>query len=219
MHTIDHVAQISVDPVLAQNELGALQRLAVGMDDLAKVVGESEERVASMFPVGSARVAMFGGLPGLTASEDRLITSRFHWYSVSAYSYARLVGFLKLVASDDFPLAARYDPEKFKEIDRECSAYVASVPELEALVKWRHKVGAHFALTGPRSDDNRAALDGSIMPPIVFAEGRYRAAVWLVPVTSPGEKPQSPIPSWSLTEVHAALSRRYAPRPPTPPAR
>ena len=202
------------------NELRSLSYLSVGLSYLAHQVRSVEKEVLERLPESSSHF-IYGDAPDLEGVPQDLVACSFHWYSVSAYNYVLLVGWLTQ--------GRTYDLAK---------QYVESViPEVYG---WRNKVGAHFARAYPREGrhaDSEADLSWSVLFPIAF-EGE---AFFTDPlrVTLSSKEPRNPPPpgvagwrwrllmnsgrrtvksiqgmKWSLTQVHQRLSSRYGfPRP------
>jgi hypothetical protein len=107
---------------------------------------------------------------------------------VSVCNYARLVGWLGL----------GQEPGK-------AATYVRrTVP---AVLAWRNKVAAHFALTDPRTDDSPADLESSTMFPVGLEDTLFVAQPLVLSKSGRTAKPLK----WSLTHVHEDLTRRYWP--------
>jgi hypothetical protein len=116
----------------------------------------------------------------------------FQWYAVSAYNYARLVGWL-----------ATRDKKYIKD-------YVKRV--MPRIAEYRHKIAAHFAITQPRGDSDADQI-ASIMTNIVYANQHLLAGALSEILTD--EKGNEDIAknktSWSLTKSHLELIPRYWP--------
>jgi len=123
------------------------------------------------------------------------LSCAFQWYTVSAYNYVRLVGWL-----------ATKDPGF-------TSLYVQRV--IPKVTNYRHKVAAHFAITDPRND-NEADLISSINTNIIYAYGYLRAGAMSEIITDEkgNDLEVSKTISWSLTKTHDALIPRFWPNGP-----
>jgi len=136
---------------------------------------------------------MFGNAPQLHGIPQHLVACAFHWYSVTACNYVRLVGWL--VNGGDTAKATEYLKHVLPEV------YV-----------WRNKVGAHFARTFPRGKDTPADLAKSVMFPISFDDDAFYAGSLVLVMTSKGQRSSSRKDMrWSLTHTHQQLSTRYWP--------
>ena len=128
------------------NELRSLSYLSVGLSYLAHQVRSVEKEVLERLPESSSHF-IYGDAPDLEGVPQDLVACSFHWYSVSAYNYVLLVGWLTQ--------GRTYDLAK---------QYVESViPEVYG---WRNKVGAHFARAYPREGrhaDSEADLSWSVL--------------------------------------------------------
>jgi hypothetical protein len=120
------------------------------------------------------------------------LCSMFQWYAVSACNYARLVGWL------------------VKQDSQFAISYVKEV--MPKLYKYRNKVAAHFALTKPDKDDNEADQEASIRAHIcIKGKHIYLAAISPVIQIEGKEVSSNQKFSWSLTQVHKLLIKRYWP--------
>jgi hypothetical protein len=136
---------------------------------------------------------MFGNAPQLQGIPQDLVACAFHWYSVTACNYARLVGWL--VNGGDIAKATEY----LKHV-------------IPGVYVWRNKVGAHFARTSPRKEDTPADLAKSVIFPISFDDDAFYASSLVRGMSSRGQKSSSRKDMrWSLTHTHQELARRYWP--------
>ncbi len=135
----------------------------------------------------------------------------FHWFGVSVYNVARLAGFVRGLAKKEFTRADLQDASRFNAVRASVNAYVKSLPELAAVLVWRHKVGAHFAITAPQDGDNIATLDMSVTFPVTFTNGRYYVGELVMMQKNHAGIFTSEIPTWSVTEVFEAIIPRYWP--------
>lgn len=209
--TLDTVAAVKIDAADYFNECRTLRFLSVGLARIADILGRREQAWENATG-GKVKFHAYGR--DIDGSRDNLdlIACLFHWFGVSLVNYARLVGFISGLSNNRFSRADLSDPSKFKTIRSVVDMYVKGVSELDAVLKWRHKVGAHFAITAPRSDDNVATLDMSVMFPVTFTNGRYRVGELSLTRTIAGVSHTSEIPCWSVTEVFESLLPRYWPR-------
>ena len=196
------------------NELGSLGYLSTGLSYLNAQVRNAETEVLSRVPQNES-VFVFGKGPPLGGAPQELVACAFHWYSVTACNYVRLVGWLGSGGDD-----------------REARAYLKRV--LPEVTRWRNKVGAHFAQTDPRRDDSPADLAASIMFPISFDEDAFYAGSLTLTLgtSSQAGGEATEIPNWrrrllgglgvkgsrsrtdmrwSLSNTHRQLASRYWP--------
>jgi len=196
---LDHIDGITVPGGVFRepaNEYCALICLSEGMRYLYHQVKRCEEVVERRVnPQGNLKVAGFGNLPEFHDLPMPLLICSFHWYAISACQYVRTVG----------AIAHSQDQTRAKPPD-----YVKSIiPEVLA---FRNKVAAHFAWATKNERDNDAERLASILPPLVFADGRFIASGYTVTLRRSGKTTDSrTIAGWSLTEVHERMIARYWP--------
>lgn len=122
-----------------------------------------------------------------------LIACSFHWYSVSACDYVRLVGWMT------------HDESGTKARD-----YVKRV--IPQVYLWRNKIGAHFSRSQAWTGDNEADKYLSVMNPIEYYLGSFHAGSAVLTIISNEVKSISKQGMmWSLTETHKMLASRYWP--------
>ncbi len=213
---IDHIDNLELqDEVVEQhfNEIGSLQYLSTGLNFLNAQVQKIEAEVIARLPDDQI-VIMAGNAPELEGIPQDLVACAFHWYSVTACNYVKLVGWL--THGGDSHQAGEYLRRVLPEV------YV-----------WRNKVGAHFARIDPHKEDSPADVAWSVMFPTGFEEGSF----WTDPIKlmfASGERKPAPpgvadwrwrllamsgrkITSsrgdmkWSLTATHQHLTARYWP--------
>lgn len=177
-------------------EIMALNRLAEGMFWLYEKVLRLENRVkraANRKKTPDGKVIYAGFLSDFVPKENLgFLSSAFHYYAVSACSYAQLAGWLSYKNTND---AKKY-----------------MVRVLPRLSLFRNKVAAHFAKTDPRKSDTMADLTASVMTQIVYSQGYLMAgALTLERETSNLSELPSKDYSWSLTLAREQLKERYWP--------
>ncbi|MCP4139200.1 MAG: hypothetical protein GY755_02725 [Chloroflexi bacterium] len=164
----------------------ALARLADGMILLHREVMKLQQKVHRKALKENTTTdfteQLFGNYP------KGYLSCIFQWYAVSACSYGQLVGKLKTG-----------DEQKAK-------AYVKTV--MPRLRDYRNKVAAHMAFADPFKDDNPADLASSLFTQIIYHNERLCAGALTVDVQSVSVSKNL---SWSLTEKHTQLSKRYWP--------
>ncbi len=198
------------------NELRALKRLWIGLSTLNQYVQSMEAVARERLGVGSRGskdVHIYGNSPRLEGIPQDLIACVFDWYSVTACTYIRTVGWLANAG------------DKVKAVE-----YLKAV--MPEVYLWRNKVGVHFALTDPLPEDNLADQAKSVMFPISFDEDAFYAGSLGLTLVSGGEERPKPEGiadwrwrllgmsgrnrstsrkdmRWSLTHTHQSLSLRY----------
>lgn len=210
MITFDYIDKISLDSNQCFNESRTLHILFVGLLQIADSL-KQREAAWDQQNAGGAKFQIYGLDMDGTKSRLDLIACYFHWFGVSICNYTRLIGFIRGLSVGDFSRSDLKDATRFKSISKSIDHYVQNVPELASVLAWRNKVGAHFAITDPRKEDNVATLDMSVMFPVTFTNGLYRVGeLTLTKKTSTGTH-TSNLPCWSLTEVFESLILRYWP--------
>ena len=194
------------------NELRSLEYLATGLNLLNAQVRRIETRVVAR--IKGLRVEMFGNAPELEGLPQDLVACAFHWYSVTVCNYVLLVGWL--LNKGDTKAAKKYQDSVLGNV-----------------LRWRNKVGAHFAQADPHKDDTPAALSQSVMFPIGFRDDAFYSPPFTLTLSSenqenpkpngnadwcwrllrrckPGTSRSGPEMTWSLTRTHRELSERYS---------
>lgn len=209
--TLDSTIGLSVNEKDHFNEIHTIRTLSVGLRTIADQI-KTRERAWETQTAGKVKFHVYGlDIDGTKRNLDILVCL-FHWFGVSLCNYARLVGFIRGLDCGDFARSDLKDSAKFKDIKKSVNSYVRGVCELSAVLKWRNKVGAHFAITSPQADDNKATLDMSVMHPVTFTNRRYRVAELTLTYAGASTAPESSeIPQWSVTEVFESLIPRYWP--------
>lgn len=210
---IDNLELQHADTERYYNELRSLNYLSVGLSFLNAQIQQIESEVSAKLPENQI-FEMYGNAPELEGVPQDLVACAFHWYSVTACNYVRLVGWL--VSAGDSQKAFEY----LKQV-------------LPTVYRWRNKVGAHFARVIPNRNDTPADLAKSVMFPIGFSDDAFYADPLVVTLASGEPKPKPPGMSdwrwrhlgmsgrkvsvspqdmrWSLTHTHRQLSLRYWP--------
>ena len=193
---IDHIDNLELqDDEVEQyfNELRSLQHLSTGLSFLNDQVQRIEALVSGRLD-NDLVFEIHGNAPQLDGIPQELVACAFHWYSVTACNYVRLVGWL----------ASGGDTSESRE-------YLKRV--LPEVYVWRNKIGAHFARIDPREkEDTPADLAMSVMFPISFYDDAFFANRLMLTIVSKGQASSSRQDmSWSLTHTHKRLSSRYWP--------
>jgi hypothetical protein len=211
--TLDYTVPLEVESERYFNEIRTIQTLKVGLRWIAGTL-KAPEGAWEAQTKGKVNLVSFGldvdGQPG--SPQLDMVACFFHWFGVSLCNMVRLVGFVRGLHCGHFRRSDLADPSKFDVIKRSVNTYVQSVKEIRAVLRWRHKVGAHYAITSPQAGDNPATLTMSAVFPVVFVGGRYRvhAMTQTCHDRSTGTS-RSEIPEWSVTEVFESLIPRYWP--------
>ena len=195
----DDLRLVDRDVERYHNQLVSLQCLATGLDFLGRQVQTIEAIVIDELKKTGVwgknkRLGFLIHIPGLNRATRDLVTCAFHWYSVTACNYVRLVGWL----------ANEGDSKK-------ANAYTDRV--IPSVKTWRDKVGAHFALVSPKEKkDTQADLAISVMPLLSFEDDAFCVGSLTLNMASEGGKSSSSAAmGWSLTQTHRRLTLRYWP--------
>ena len=194
---IDHIDKLELSENqsdLYYNDLGALGRLYTGLDYLYHQIRSFEGEVAARLGPGEHHIA--GNHPAFEGIPMSFIACSYHWYSVTACNYVRLVGWMT-----------------HQENSKKALEYVKHV--IPEVYLWRNKVGAHFTRSQPMKEDNVADQQLSVMNPVDYHSGSFHAgsAVFAIMSTSEVKEVSNSKQSmmWSLTETHKMLASRYWP--------
>lgn len=193
------------------NELRSLRYLSTGLNFLNNQIQELEADIIARIPEGQNA---FGNAPELEGIPQDIAACAFHWYSVTACNFVKLVGWLSHEGDSDN--ARRYLQRVIPKV------YV-----------WRNKVGAHFARIDPRKEDSPADLAASVTFPVGFENGALHTSPFRLMIASGKPKPTPHgVPEWrwrhlamsgrqitssrgdmkwSLTDTHRQLALRYWP--------
>jgi hypothetical protein len=188
---IDHLELAERDVQRRHNEIQTLQYLRIGLHYLYSQVSRVEQEILRR--VGRCiRYVSYGNDPQLAWAPRDWIACSFHWYAVSACNYVWLVGWLAQQVN-----ASRSEPRKYAD---------SIIP---AIVRYRHKVGAHLAKVFPKSD-SVATMDASVIP-VTFDRDAFYAGAMTVTLRRQGQATESARFRWSLTKSHEELTPRYWP--------
>jgi hypothetical protein len=210
---IDNILNISINKDDSFNELNMLESLKFGLTFLYDSVDAIEAPRRNSDAKSGVMNTCWGRDPQSPPYFINSSASIFAWYSISTINYVRLVGFLKGLSEKKFSREELYinRPKPIDDkIKATCNDYINTIPEIADVWTWRNKVAAHFALTDPKKEDNPATLEASIIHPVGYSNGRYRTAVFTHIRGDDQNEFSSQLPSWSLTEVHTQLSKRYS---------
>src|SRR5438046_3682724 len=142
---LDAVENLAVDSLAHGNELHTLGMLQHGLTSLASGIKRREMRYAEL--AKGMRFSSFGGTSDEEKADLKLIACIFHWFGVSLCNYARLVGFIRGLETNQFTRGDLKTPASFPHISKGVKAYVESIPEIASVLVWRNKVAGHFAIT------------------------------------------------------------------------
>lgn len=206
---IDGIAKLVIESSKHANELRTLQMLQHGLMSLATGIKRREMRYAEI--AKTMRFSCFGGTSDEEVADLNLVACIFHWFGVSVCNYARLVGFIRGLETNQFARNDLKTPTAFKGISKSVKAYVESLPELAQVLVWRNKVAGHFAITDPWQDDNIATLNMSVMFPVSLENGIYVVGGYTLTQGNATASHTSALPMWSVTQVFESLIPRFWP--------
>jgi hypothetical protein len=189
----DHIEGFEItDDTLQRrsNEAGALNYLFTGMGFLYDLVRQAELEARQQFIDVTASAET--RLPSVAPVHPGVRICAFHWYATSACNFVKTIAWIHQRQDSSAPSPADY-LEKV-------------VPEVKS---WRDKVSAHFAFHTPHRNDTPADGLASVIPPTAQINGRFVAGAYCVTVTRAGQRSNSQLRPWSLTEVHERLCTRY----------
>ena len=189
---LDHLEFDSKDADYLFDAQMTLGRLSQGLFWLYEAVSKIDRNIHIKALKENIKICIVNGI---LDDIPLWLPSAFQWYAVSAYNYARLVGWL-----------ATRDNEFVK-------GYVKKV--MPRITEYRHKIAAHFAITQPRND-NKADQIASIMTNIIYANQHLLAgAISEKLIDENGnEVVAKNKTAWSLTKSHLELIPRYWPNGP-----
>jgi hypothetical protein len=186
---LDYIDGISVPGRVfenAANEYGMLVCFHVGMESL---YGFAKQCDSSISNGNSPGRYILGAPPGFPTP---LLVSAFHWYAMSAYQYALIVG----------AIAYRNDNSRPKPDE-----YVQSV--MPEIFVFRNKSAAHTAWAKPHRNDTEAERFASIVPLPQFAYGSWHMGAKVVVGEGPDQHTSKRIKLWSISKTHEQLRQRY----------
>lgn len=220
-YVVDGVRNVAISVEDGGNELPTLGYLQAGLDDIYQKTKIYEFLFLQKYEKESGKRNLQGwGLDFLNfpGNEARLIPCYFHWFGTSMVNYVRLVGFLDGVASKSFSREDLESEKGCEKVKLYCDEYVRGVKELAAVLVWRNKIAAHFAITDPKSRgkgrDNLALLNLATMFPVGFSDGRFIVGqVGHSRMDKAGVTHSAKLPLWSLTHVYETLRERFFSNP------
>ncbi len=211
MPIVDHIIGLEIEENRAVNELITLEQLFTGLHFLAEQVGTVEAPIRTYEQTNRKLVTFmgFGNLDrfGIPPVYESLLTCHFHWFGNTLCNFVRLAGFVYGIQSGSIERSEDNRHVSDKSTKQFCDDYLNSIKEIEPIVFWRNKVFAHFAITDPRKSDNSAALDSSVMSPVIYMNERFRVGGFV----SASRGSEFEMPHWSVTETFEALSSRFWP--------
>jgi hypothetical protein len=138
---------------------------------------------------GAVQAFVYGNDPLLNSVRQDLIECAFHWYSVSADNFVRVIWSLS-------------DGSEDRDVYR--------IKVLGQIVPFRDKIAAHFAGATANKRDNDAERLVSLIPQLAWSKDRLVVGPWTMGMTRSGKHSSSAeIQPWSLTERHEELCERY----------
>lgn len=100
---------------------------------------------------------------------DAQAVNLFHWYSINLINYAKCCGLVKFLNDKHVrPEFLAGNKELIDELRCVQKEYLSRIPELDPVIHFRNKAGAHLAFTDPKKYDNPATLieSMSIIPSV-----------------------------------------------------
>lgn len=195
--TLDYIDGINVpgDPFKeAANEYWALLCLRHGLECIAAQAQTFNAKgLAANDPDGKTKSFVMGRLPGLDIAEQAILTCMFHWYSVSACNYVRIVG------------AIAYQQDNSRPIP---PVYIGRI--MPDVLEFRDKVGAHLAWSTKNRNDTDADRLWSSIPQLAWWDDSFKVNAVAVRVRK-GDKESNSVATkpWSITGVHEQLRARF----------
>lgn len=185
---IDKTAQFST-------EVSQLAQLWNGIHFLACQV-ERSETLLSLEDRQPGRVQTGTGIGKKMGNIMGLMECLFHWYAVSAINYLHLTFCVAVESGLVNTSKGKRDALRDEYCNRCC----------RGVLEYRNKVAAHFSKSWPKNDNERLQRQ-SVFSQLSLASGQFwvglidlRQNMMLV----------SPQPmSWSVTDVHGQLCRRF----------
>jgi hypothetical protein len=206
---IDKKLNIEVNKNNYHNEINTLMNLRFGLMQLYNSVRPMELKLIK--ENNGNEFHFIGSHPTIPIEFHHMLPCLFHWFGTSVCNYTRLVGYIVSNEQGLINKDMEFDNKNKRQIKESCDSYVKSVEEIKEILRWRNKIGAHFALTDPRPEDNIATLEASIIYPIGFAGNRYKTSNFLFSRIEENNCIDSEIPQWSLTEAFEILRDRFWP--------
>jgi hypothetical protein len=136
----------------------------------------------------------YGNLPEFGGIPQGLLTCAFHWYALSAYQYALIVGAIAHKQDNSRPIPPLYVKNVMPEV-----------------LAFRDKVAAHVAWAKNNSKDNDAERLASVLPPLTFVDDSFQVGTNPVWLQQNGMVTFSAAQPWGICKVHEMLRKRYWP--------
>lgn len=206
---IDKIKNIIVDSDRYATEVTTMTNLRTGLIFLYNIVYPIEQEIVDKYE--DRNIYFFGRSHDLPNHIFEMLPCFYHWFGTSIVNYARLAGMIVGYEENEISTMDLTSPKGKEKIKNFCDQYILSINELSEIVKWRNKVGAHFALTDPRKSDNVATLEASIIYPISFCGSRFKTGGIKFCKIESGSPIDAEIPQWSLTEIFEIISGRFWP--------
>ena len=133
-----------------------------------------------------------------------------YWYSVHLMNYANTCALVQFIHQNGvLPEKIGEDSTLKKGLRDHRFSYLKSIQELVPIKFFRHKTGAHIALSDPHEKDNPATLINSLNITPAFINGRFK--VGSVQWGKGDHLSEFGNHEWSLTENFESLKARYFP--------
>ena len=206
--TLDAANNVRVDLSRIANGARAVQVLSGGLMGLYVMVKKQEEALPA-----AARGAFVSGDFALTpASCVRACT--FDWYAISVVNLVSLVSLYATLERHRWSYFDVVNSEANQTVVKsERTAYMKKIPELDRVITWRNKAGAHRAGTHPIGGDTGTTMYVSLLGIVAVEAGRYTvgslAMEWFDGKTGQEIAGDLKLPKWSLTENFEHLRDRH----------
>lgn len=210
--TVDFLEQINIDKSLYKQQVEMLGHLRAGLENLYTKCKAVENKIQHENEC-YVQAQTFSLLFYSSSEFYDALPCYFHWFSVTAINYARLIGYFYGIHKGDIDATkSNLSKQEQKKIKGICSNYVKSITELKPVEVYRNKVAAHFAVTDPYSDDNFVTMNFSAINLAGLCDSRLvsKAEMTLIQDKN-GQLVADDIPIWSLTKVFEDLSSRFWP--------
>lgn len=113
-------------------------------------------------------------LTGELNQADAQAVNLFHWYSINLINYAKCCGFVKFINENKIlPEYLAKNKDLIEQLKNTQKKYLNGITELEPVLHFRNKAGAHLAFTDPdKNFDNSATLVESMSIIPTFINGK-----------------------------------------------
>ena len=194
---LDHIDNLELPTTNRfSNELQMLRSLEQGLrllyQETKSIEQKTQNNIQKNFNGRDMQISAMGNAPMLQGIPQDILYCFFHWYSVSVCNYVCLTGWL-----------AKQNDKKAQDPKDYIKSVIPEVP-------WfRNKVAAHFSKICNDKRDNEADRIASVIGSLIYDDGRFYVSSLTVSLQMQGKKSTTSNKSWSLTEIHEKLSKRY----------